>query len=272
MQKFRHSEDLPLVPQQRNGRGEESGKKRDPSLSAELRMTREYSHTALMLKINVGLLVFLMGTLWSAAAFGDEDPLSDSSPALSAPSGASEGEPAPAAGTLDEKTLREMIPQAMALAAGTASKGAAPEEGNPGVDSAVRMAQQEVRDPFAVPSEAEAPKEALTDAAGVVVPAGPPVVVELQGIGFGSKDAYAIIGGEVYYTGDEKNGIKLLEVRRREVDIQANGARITVLLFPGEELQKAKDRAEKKGAVKDAALDQKPEIPGSLSQRERKPL
>lgn len=114
-----------------------------------------------------------------------------------------------------------------------------------GIDSAVRVAQEEVRDPFSYAPPA--PETATAVATG---PAGPEIKVELQGIGFGSKDAYAVIGGEVFYKGDDKNGIKLLEVRRREVDVLVNGGQLTVPLFPTQELQNAKDRAKKRSADK----------------------
>jgi hypothetical protein len=136
----------------------------------------------------------------------------------------------------------------------------------PEVDSAVSAAQQEVRDPFAmdVPPE-EVPVSAPEPA---FQPASTPISVELQGIGFGSRDAYAIIGGEVFFEGDEKSGIKLLEVRRREVDIVVNGEMRTCLLFPGQDLKNARDRAQKKGPANDVSLDQRPGIPRSFSRRE----
>ncbi len=134
----------------------------------------------------------------------------------------------------------------------------ATDETTSGIDSAVRMAQEEVRDPFEVAPETEAAVSAP------VAAAGPEIKVELQGIGFGSKDAYAVIGGDVYYIGDEKNGIKLLEVRRREVDILANGGKMTVPLFPDQELKKAKDRAGKKSAIKNASEDQPSDMMLSL--------
>ena len=142
----------------------------------------------------------------------------------------------------------------------------ASETATPGIDSAVQMAQEEVRDPFAIalPPEMEVPKIAQASA-------GSQVKVELQGIGFGSKDAYAIIGGEIFYKGDEKGGIKLLEVRRREVDIQVNGGKVTVPLFPDRDLQKARDRAKKKSAVEDTSTDQLSKA-SSLSGREQPPL
>ena len=138
------------------------------------------------------------------------------------------------------------------------------EESTAGIDNAVQLAQQEVRDPFAVAPEAETPL-----APGMV---GPEIAVTLQGMGFGSKEAYAVIGGEVVYEGDEKKGIKLLEVRRHEVDILLNGGKVTIPLFPDQDLKKAKDRAKKKGAMGNASVDQSSETPSSLSGREQAPL
>ena len=152
-----------------------------------------------------------------------------------------------------------------AVSSENATVPAAPEESaTPGVDNAVQVAQQEVRDPFSM-----GPAEAPGGVPGA--PTGPEVTVQLQGIGFGSKDAYAVIGGDVFYKGDEKNGIKLLEVRRREVDILVNGGRITVPLFPEQDLKKAKERAKAKGATKNASEDQ-PEVPSSISRGEQPPL
>ncbi len=138
----------------------------------------------------------------------------------------------------------------------------------PGIDSAIQMAQEEIRDPFAKaqPPEVETPEDTP------VAEAAPEVNAELQGIGFGSKDAYAVIGGEVFYNGDQKNGIKLLEVRRREVDILMNGGKVTISLFPDEALKMARERASKKSIIKDTSADQKPETSSSLSGREQPSL
>jgi hypothetical protein len=142
------------------------------------------------------------------------------------------------------------------------------EGATPGIDNAVQMAQQEVRDPFAIALETKAPAIAPEAQAS----AGSKITVELQGIGFGSQDAYAVIGGEIFHKGDEKKGIKLLEVRRREVDILVDGGKVTVPLFPDQDLQRAKDRAQKKNVIINTSVDQKPETPSSLSGRERSPL
>jgi len=137
---------------------------------------------------------------------------------------------------------------------------AASEAATPVSNSAVPPASEEVRDPFA---ESQAPIEtAVVD---------PGSMGELQGIGFGSKDAYAVMGGEIFFNGDEKNGIKLVEVRRREVDVIMNGGLVTLPLFEGGELQKAKDRAKKKNAEKDASAKQTLKTPSSISGREQQP-
>ena len=143
----------------------------------------------------------------------------------------------------------------------------ASEETIPGIDSAVQMAQEEVRDPFAMAPEVKAPT--MAPVTQVPAAAGSEIKMELQGIGFGSQDAYAVIGGEVFYKGDEKKGIKLLEVRRREVDILMNGGRVTVPLFPDQDLQRAKDRAKKKSAVENTSAEQLSKAPSSLSGREQ---
>jgi len=143
------------------------------------------------------------------------------------------------------------------------------EKATSGIESAVQMAQEEVRDPFAKAPESGASANAVDAEAQA---GAPPVIPELQGIGFGSKDAYAVLGGEVFYLGDEKQGIKLLEVRRREVDILMSGGLITVPLFPDQELRKAKDRAEKKRAVEKALQSQSSGTNASLSERKQPPL
>lgn len=133
------------------------------------------------------------------------------------------------------------------------------------IETAVQTSPQDVRDPF---SMAELPE------VSTVAPEAPrpEIVADLQGIGFGSKEAYAVIGGDVFYKGDEKKGIKLLEVRRREVDILVNGGRITVPLFPGDDLKKARDRAKAKGEMSNVSGDQPSGVPSSSSRGEQTPL
>ena len=212
-----------------------------------------------MSKMNPWLLgIFLAALGLLAPMLRAEESFSDVTPALSAASG-TVGE------ITEKKTARgEAAPQE-AVHKKTTSQEVAAEVATPGVDSAVVAAQQEVRDPFATTSDTVVSANAPAVSAQ---PAGPAIKVELQGIGFGSKDAYAIFGGEVFFTGDEKNGIKLVEVRRREVDIIVNGGPMTCLLFPDQELKNAKEREKRKRAVSSPSVDLKSGSPSSMPRRE----
>ena len=213
-----------------------------------------------MPRISPWFLGILLAPLWlGVPSLYAEESSSEVTPALSAASGASEG--TTPKGTTPQGAAKGAIPQE-----------AATEGATPGVDSAVVAAQQEVGDPFATDLNIAGPaKTAAAPASSAAQPAAPPVKVELQGIGFGSKDAYAIFGGEVFFTGDEKNGIKLVEVRRREVDIIVNGGPMTCVLFPGQELKDAKEREKRKRAVGVPSVDLKPEGLPSLPRREQLP-
>lgn len=107
------------------------------------------------------------------------------------------------------------------------------------ISTAVENAQQEVRDPFASSIPAEKP-------AAPVVAA--PVVsnIKLQGIGVGSEDAYAVMNGDVFFEGEEKNGIKLVSVRKREVDIETGGLPQTLSMLSESELKKLQQRRTRK--------------------------
>ncbi|HOW87843.1 MAG TPA: hypothetical protein P5561_05215 [Candidatus Omnitrophota bacterium] len=135
-----------------------------------------------------------------------------------------------------------------------------------GVDTAVQTAQQEIRDPFATPSGQNVPAVAAVSADM------PEIKVDLQGIGFGSKEAYALIGGDIFHIGEEKRGIKLLEVRRHEVDILVNGGKVTYRLFPGQELEKAKERERKKKGDTALSAQQPEQDPSSFTGREQPSL
>jgi hypothetical protein len=147
----------------------------------------------------------------------------------------------------------------------------ASSQGISGIDSSLQTAQEEIRDPFKIAAETEA--AVATTAAAASASTRPEIAIVLQGIGFGSKnEGYAVIGDDIYYKGEEINGIKLLEVRRREVDILVNGGKMTVPLFRGTEVAKARERAKKKGAVKDAPANPPGKTPSSLSKREQPKL
>ena len=109
---------------------------------------------------------------------------------------------------------------------------------SPGIDTAIQMSQQEVRDPFESKFNKIAPIRNTPETASNA----PPVQVLLEGIGIGPKGSYAVIDGEVFDVGDEKKGIKIIEVRRRAVDILVGGEPRTVQLFPQEELEGVRGR------------------------------
>ena len=124
-----------------------------------------------------------------------------------------------------------------------ASAETAPVE-TQGVGSAVQMAQEEVRDPFqsqlktGVEADEAAPKTEQV------------IKVSLQGVGFGStEDAYAVLNGDVYYLEEEKKGIKLVNVRKREADVFVNGAMQTLRLFDEAALKKSTAGRRKTGIL-----------------------
>jgi len=133
------------------------------------------------------------------------------------------------------------------------TSGSTPEIGN-----AIPATQEEIRDPFEVLFSQSASQEISGN-----LPNAPEVKIELQGIGFGSKDAYAVINGNIFRVGEEKDGIKLLEVRRHEVDILVDGVATALALFPKQDLKKAKERGEKKRAA--ANLSTVPQAAGASS-------
>jgi len=166
--------------------------------------------------------------------------------------------------------LAMMWPSVLMLYAAEPSPGGPSSASSASTASDDEMSQEEVRDPFGMGKvlEAEPPPPPVEVAKEDV----PQVKVDLEGIGLGSKGAYAIIGGDVFYKGDTKNGIKLVEVRRQEVDILVNGGERTVSLFPGQDLQKARDRAKEKGAIESASVAHPPQTSSSVSGREQASL
>lgn len=117
-------------------------------------------------------------------------------------------------------------------------------EGKADVESFIQnVSGQVLQDPFADSFGIDEPVVAATDK-----PATPQITAVLQGIGSGQEDAYAIISGDIYYLGEEKNGIKLLEVHKGWVDVLLNGISSKLQLYPEEDLKKAR-----RGRVKRAA-------------------
>ena len=56
------------------------------------------------------------------------------------------------------------------------------------------------------------------------------VDARLDGIGLGPRKAFAVINGKVYQQGEEKEGIEVAHIRKKEVDILINGAPETLAL------------------------------------------
>lgn len=102
------------------------------------------------------------------------------------------------------------------------------------------------RDPFQSPIE-EAPivVPVLSESVGMPMPMSE-VSVKLEGVGIGSReqDAFALINGEVFYEGEEKQDIKLVQVRKQEVELLVNGMPKTVKLILEEEILKMQKRKE----------------------------
>lgn len=58
----------------------------------------------------------------------------------------------------------------------------------------------------------------------------------LDGIGLGAGRAFAVVNGRVYQEGEEKEGIRVTKIRKREADILINGRAETLELIPAEGL------------------------------------
>lgn len=98
--------------------------------------------------------------------------------------------------------------------------------------------EKDLRDPFQTDLPAQEVGPAPIGVVGVDV--------LLQGIARGADSFYAILNGEVYYEGEEREGIKLLEVRKGEADILINGNIRTLKMLPEEEIKKATTQRVKK--------------------------
>ena len=77
----------------------------------------------------------------------------------------------------------------------------------------------------------------VAPAATPVAASGEPVEIQtnLEGLSIGAKGSRAVINGEVYKEGEDKLGIKVLQIRKKEVDILINQAvKRTLSMIPGE--------------------------------------
>src|SRR5437868_133641 len=50
-------------------------------------------------------------------------------------------------------------------------------------------------------------------------------VKQLEGIGYGPKKAFAVINGKIYTEGEKKEGVQVLKIRKKEVDIIDSGVK-----------------------------------------------
>lgn len=115
------------------------------------------------------------------------------------------------------------------------------------IAAAVERAQQalnQIRDPFA-PTDLK-PEPETQVSAQPVLPTGS---TTLEGLGLGGNNAYAVIGGEVFYLGEEKNGIKLVAVRKGEADIIVNGEETKIRMISEDEIKKAQGRRSRNASM-----------------------
>ena len=108
------------------------------------------------------------------------------------------------------------------------------------IPSAVPAVQEPERDPFAVPFDGRQ-MAGQTDSEM-------PVAVDLkfEGVGIGPGDAFAVLNGDVYYEGEEKNRIKVVKVRKQEVELLVDGMPRTMKVAPEEEIKRLRNRKEQK--------------------------
>lgn len=134
---------------------------------------------------------------------------------------------------------------------GGAGAGNSPEVNSQAISAAVERAQKSldrIRDPFEMKFKADAPIEQVATQSMV-----PQSAMVLEGIGLGGQNAYAVLGGDVFYVGEEKNGIKLVSVRRGEAEILVNGETKKIRMVPEEDIKKAQSRRLRKTAVNNSS-------------------
>lgn len=83
---------------------------------------------------------------------------------------------------------------------------------------------------------------------------GEPVDVQLYGIGYGSEGAYAILNEDVYYEGEEIEGIKLMKVRKNEVEIKTGGTTKTLSMLSEDELKRLENRRDRKEKARQSII------------------
>lgn len=98
-------------------------------------------------------------------------------------------------------------------------------------------ADQDIPDPFN--NGAEDPFQGNTAPGEPILAVPDPI---LQGLAIGNQKSTAVINGKTYVQGDEaRDGIELVEVRKKEADINLGGSMRTIRLMP--ELKSQKKQA-----------------------------
>lgn len=118
----------------------------------------------------------------------------------------------------------------------------APGEDIPNITPPV---QEIERDPFASPFEGS---EVVAPVPGE---GAAPIEIKFDGVGIGPGDAFAILNGDIYYEGEEKNGIKVIRVGKQEVELLADGIPQTVKLVLEDEIKRLEKRKQQKTGVKE---------------------
>jgi hypothetical protein len=103
------------------------------------------------------------------------------------------------------------------------------------VPSSVPQAAEPIRDPF------ESQEEAGFASAPVMATVSD---IQVDGVGIGNKNAYALLNGETFFEGETKNGIKLVRVGKEEVNLLVNGSPRKIKLIPEDEIQRLQKRKE----------------------------
>ena len=98
------------------------------------------------------------------------------------------------------------------------------------------VADDTVRDPFQ--ATVSAPKAPPRSSVREQVR----VNANLEGISIGQKGAFAVISGEVFHEEEEKKGVKVIKIRKKEVDIVMNGVSQTLRSIPLETASAASKR------------------------------
>ncbi len=96
-----------------------------------------------------------------------------------------------------------------------------PDRGTKLADAAETDEFSTDRNPFDSGWDVETPRETVR---GPSAPAN----LKLEGIGIGPSGSFAVINGEIYEEGEEKGGIIVSQIKKKEVDIITNGIKMTL--------------------------------------------